>query len=432
MLELIIIAVIVYCIIKAIKKSGQKKKTTSAPTRPAAKPAAKPTAGGDFPGVDKDAFARAMAHMSEDSPAPAKKPAAAPKADTAADEKWVREHPFTQYLCEFYTRAWGREGGLYQKVANGEIPILKFDFQVQADQIHETITLKEGGSFESDTTFASFDYSNDYPTLNSAAKRTELRRIIAAALETLPTIQRKNDGFYVLTGSAVKAEPKKEEPKPAKPAEPKKPASGGDEFAGIDKDAFARAMAAMSGDAPAPKKEEPKPAEPPKPEPPKVEVTPATEEHFTEFMKKVVGYYYDMWNKESGTLYTELDTTMPIDHFAVQVRETCLVESVWLKGDEIPLVTETEYTKICGGGPIYPMTEKADQTKALVLIAKFLVELGTVEVKGNDFYPIRKSVTPPAEPKKPDAPADEDQEAKLRAQVQAMLEAQMRGDNPEK
>ena len=214
---------------------------------------------------------------------------------------------------------------------------------------------------------------------------------------------------------------------PVKPEQPPKPEPAkdpADELAGIDHDAVARAMARMNG--------EPASAETPKPEP-----KPDDTERFKAFLAKILGYYHSMWNKEDGSLYTELDSTMPIDHFAIQVRENCLVESVWLIGDSIPLVTETAYSKLCGDSPVYDrMDDPEMQQKLLVLIGKFLTELGTVEIRGNDFYPIRakKAAPPPAEPEKPSGgkAAEEfdeaDQEAKLRAQVQAMLNQQKQDD----
>ena len=230
--------------------------------------------------------------------------------------------------------------------------------------------------------------------------------------------------FYMASkksGKKAPDAPPPENPFKKKPVaeDPKKTAPMTDDFSGMDKDAFARAMAAMSGDAPAPEK----PAAP-KSEPPKAPSAPGD---YDAFLEKVLNYYHSMWNKETGSLYTELDTTMPIDHFAVQVREHCLVESVWLQGDSIPLVTETEFTQICGSTPICLMNTSESQTNLLLAIAKYLVGLGTVTLKGNDFYPVRaKKQAPPAAEK----PAGDDPDAALLAQMQAMLD-QMSSDGGE-
>lgn len=425
MIWLTLIAVIILVIVH--NKSKKKKSASSAPTAPTAtstpaKPVSKsaskvsPAEEAALSGVDRDAFAKAFAHMSGDGSDTPKKTG----GNDAADRKWVREHPFTDRLCRFYTHSWGPGGGIYEKVASGDLPIIRLVLRVDADKIHETLYMKDGSNFESDSTFESFEAKDGYTRLDTAAKRDELHRCLVQRLGELSTIEVKSDGLHIITGAAA----------PVKPAQPPKPAPAkdpADELFGIDHDAVARAMARMNGDA--------EPIEPPKPEP-KPAPAPDDTERFKAFLAKILGYYHSMWNKEDGSLYTELDTTMPIDHFGIQVRENCLVESVWLIGDSIPLVTETAYSKLCGDAPVYDrMDDPEMQQKLLVLIAKFLTELGTVEVRGNDFYPIRaKKAAPPA----PEAPAgggkaaeefdEADQEARLRAQVQAMLDQQKKDD----
>ena len=251
----------------------------------------------------------------------------------------------------------------------------------------------------------------------------------------------------------VKSEPVKTAPK-AEPAKSSAPPKAGDK---LDQAAFARAFAHMSGEdskAGAPKAESGKaapkaePQAPSKPaEPPKPQASGSQgEDMYDKFVKHILGYYQKLWNKEDGTLYTELDS-MPIHHFGVQVRADRLVESVWLEGDDIPLVNETEYAKLCAGDESARVIPLADPQadKLLGLIRDFLIYLGTVEPRGDYFYPLRPGQAPSGQgaPAGADtgAKADggkvaqgfsqADKDAQLRAQIQAMLEKQKK-DNPPK
>lgn len=247
------------------------------------------------------------------------------------------------------------------------------------------------------------------------------------------------------------------------PTKPGVPPKAGDK---LDQAAFARAFAHMSGEdskAGAPKAESGKaapqaesgkaapkaePQAPSKPaEPPKPQASGSQgEDMYDKFVKHILGYYQKLWNKEDGTLYTELDS-MPIHHFGVQVRADRLVESVWLEGDDIPLVNETEYAKLCAGDESARVIPLADPQadKLLGLIRDFLIYLGTVEPRGDYFYPLRPGQAPSGQgaPTGADtgAKADggkaaqgfsqADKDAQLRAQIQAMLEKQKK-DNPPK
>lgn len=247
-------------------------------------------------------------------------------------------------------------------------------------------------------------------------------------------------------GQGGQTPPQQRPPQPTRTASPKQGTSAGTSKTGappkagdpIDQAAFARAFAHMSGDdskaAPkaAAKPEAPK-AEAPKPEPSK----PAEDAAFQKFAQNILGYYHGLWNRDNGSLYTELDT-MPIHHFSVQVKEDRLIESVWLEGDEIPLVTDTNYDKICGGDPVYPMSTQALQDKLLGLIYDYLQHLGTVEVRGQDCFPVRagQSQPAPAEPQAPQGKIEQqfsqsEKEEQFRARVQALME-QQRKDNPPK
>ena len=134
---------------------------------------------------------------------------------------------------------------------------------------------------------------------------------------------------------------------------------------------------------------------------------------------------------------------MPIHHFGIQVREDRLVESVWLEGDDIPLVNETEYAKLCAGdesAQVIPLSSPR-MDKLMGLIRDFLAYLGTVELRGDFFDPLRpgqasSGQTPTGGAAAPAGKAakgfsDSDKEAKLRAQIQAMMEKQKK-DNPPK
>lgn len=278
--------------------------------------------------------------------------------------------------------------------------------------------------------------------------------------------------FAHMSGDAPQGGPSKapapETPKPAPAAAPKSapapsaapkvepakssaPPKVGDK---LDQAAFARAFAHMSGDAPqggpskAPAPEAPKsaPAAPPKPEAPKSEGDPAA---LKQFHAKILSYYHNLWNKDTGSLYTEL-ASMPIHHFGVQAREDRLVESVWLEGDDIPLVSETEYAKLCGddkeAAGVIPLTAP-QQTQLMAEISGFLLYLKTVEVRDGYFYPLKPGQAPTgsgaptggAPSGSGAAPAGKaaqgfsqsDKEAQLRAQIQAMMEKQKK-DNPPK
>ena len=229
------------------------------------------------------------------------------------------------------------------------------------------------------------------------------------------------------------------------PTKPGAPPKAGDK---LDQAAFARAFAHMSGDAP-----QGGASKAPAPEPPKSAPAPKTEAPAgvipEPFLKKILHYYESLWNKESGSLYTEL-ASMPIHHFGVQTREDRLVESVWLEGDDIPLVSETEYAKLCGADQeaagVIPLTAP-QQSQLMAEISGFLLYLKTVEVRDGYFYPLKPGQAPTGSgaptggaPSGSGAPpagkaaqgfSQSDKETQLRAQIQAMMEKQKK-DNPPK
>lgn len=230
----------------------------------------------------------------------------------------------------------------------------------------------------------------------------------------------------------------------AAPTKPGAPPQAGDP---IDQAAFARAFAHMSGDAPkgespkaAPAKPEPPEAsEPARPEPPKT--TGGDEAARKQFQTNILGYYHSLWNRDTGSLYTEL-ASMPIHHFGVQVRADRLVESVWLEGDEIPLVNDTEYTKLCSGdasAKAFPLSSQQEMDQLYGLIRDYLLHLGTVELRGDYFYPLQPGQAPSGQSapegtstggKAAQAFSQADKDAQLRAQVQALLEKQKKDKPP--
>ena len=258
---------------------------------------------------------------------------------------------------------------------------------------------------------------------------------------------------------APKHAPAKPEPPKSQPPKGSAPPKAGD---AIDQDAFARAFAHMSGGGATPPKapqaaqpEPPKhaPAKPEAPQPPQPEAPkPAAsdDDSHKRFVTDILGYYHNLWNRENGSLYTELGN-MPIRCFTIQVRADKLVESVWLEGDEIPLVSDTEFSKLSPeNASVYPLAEPA-QNQLFGLIRDYLLHLGTVELRGDSFYPLRPGQAPAGQGAASgasssgtssgggSAPAGKgaqgagkmDQDAQLRAQVQAMLERQKK-DNPPK
>ena len=131
-----------------------------------------------------------------------------------------------------------------------------------------------------------------------------------------------------------------------------------------------------------------------------------------------------MWDKD-GSLYKELDTSMPIDHFAIQLKGDRVVDSVWLSGDELPLVSETTYADLPGGSPVAELTS-SQLNAAYAHVKRALTGLGTLtyDKHADLFYPIHKG-----KPQEPPKPKDSGKEggkkpmSDLEAQMQAMLDS---------
>ena len=350
----------------------------------------------------------------------------------AGQRQWMRSSDTARAIVTRYRSYWAQGGPLYNSARSGELKIARFAVCVTETGIYEHVWVQDGTQFDSDlNSFAELSGPQAFTRLDQPAQRDELGRMICEGLAQFPWLTLENGVIRVRmerAGDAPKAAPQ------AQPARSSAPPRAGDP---IDQAAFARAFAHMKGGdgAPAgtPKAESPKAAAPKKPEAP--QPAPAGEDpRYSAFAAKILDYYRGLWNRESGSLYTELDT-MPIRCFSLQVREDRLVESVWLEGDELPLVTDTPYDKLCGDTPVCPMNTPELQERLRSQIFQFLLGLGTVALQGDVFVPVRPGQSAPAggasqsggAPKgggQGGNPADKD--AQLRAQVQALLEKQKR------
>lgn len=380
--------------------------------------------------------------------------------------EWLTHHPFTPQVLEFYAGLWSPEGKLYQASQQGEPPIASFVIHAGQDGTYETVYLKDGTSFDSNVSqFPSMGGNHPF-LLDTPEKRAALERYLFDGLSKLPTLNGTQGRLTVVPGVSPGAAGKRPASKASATASAKTsgasktgaPPKAGDK---LDQDAFARAFAHMSGGGATPPKapqtaqpEPPKhaPAKPEAPQPPQPEAPkPAAsdDDSHKRFVTDILGYYHNLWNRENGSLYTELDN-MPIRCFTIQVRADKLVESVWLEGDEIPLVSDTEFSKLSPeNASVYPLAEPA-QNQLFGLIRDYLLHLGTVELRGDSFYPLRPGQAPAGQGAASgasssgtssggSAPAGKgaqgagkmDQDAQLRAQVQAMLERQKK-DNPPK
>lgn len=377
--------------------------------------------------------------------------------------EWLTHHPFTPQVLEFYAGLWSPEGKLYQASQQGEPPIASFVIHAGQDGTYETVYLKDGTSFDSNVSqFPSMGGNHPF-LLDTPEKRAALERYLFDGLSKLPTLNGTQGRLTVVPGVSAGAAGKRPASKASATASAKTsgasktgaPPKAGDK---LDQDAFARAFAHMSGGGATPPKapqaaqpEPPKhaPAKPEAPQPEAPKPAASDDDSHKRFVTDILGYYHNLWNRENGSLYTELGN-MPIRCFTIQVRADKLVESVWLEGDEIPLVSDTEFSKLSPeNASVYPLAEPA-QNQLFGLIRDYLLHLGTVELRGDSFYPLRPGQAPAGQGAASgasssgtssggSAPAGKgaqgagkmDQDAQLRAQVQAMLERQKK-DNPPK
>ena len=268
-----------------------------------------------------------------------------------------------------------------------------------------------------------------FPTLTSRAQVKWLGEMIAEEAAKVPALQKYpgsgNDLIYLVDGSkcgqmadAKEAERKKQEAE--RRAEARRQADAHTPKGSSLEEQIAAMMGKQDGAKPP---ESPKPA-PKKPEPPKPDADPAQEQAL---ISRIAVYYTSMWDKH-GSLYKELDTSMPIDHFAIQLKGDRVVDSVWLSGDEVPLVSETAYTDLPGESPVAELT--SGQLKgAYASVTQTLTSLGTLtyDKDADLFYPVHKGK--PQEPPKPESTAGKEGKkpmSDLEAQMQAMLDAKMK------
>lgn len=188
----------------------------------------------------------------------------------------------------------------------------------------------------------------------------------------------------------------------------------------IDTDAFARAFAAMTGETPADSSESTKDSGFKGGSDAKA---PSSEADTSALTKVIQDYYVSMWNSKNGTLYTELDVTMSIDHFAIQIKGDHVVDSVWLRGDDVPLVSETKYASMPGATESLTCPESA-ASAVFRRVKETLEGLGTIQYQDELFYPIGKKQSAPTGSGSSSDPTAPD--AATMAQLQAMLEQQMR------
>ena len=203
-----------------------------------------------------------------------------------------------------------------------------------------------------------------FPTLTSRAQVKWLGEMIAEEAAKVPALQKYpgsgNDLIYFVDGSkcgqmadAKEAERKKQEAErraearrqaDAHPRRPQRRAGQGRpqgrQSGGADRGHDGQTERRETAGEPQ--------AGPKNPEPPKPDADPAQEQAL---ISRIAVYYTSMWDKH-GSLYKELDTSMPIDHFAIQLKGDRVVDSVWLSGDEVPLVSETAYTDLPGESPV--------------------------------------------------------------------------------
>ena len=370
---------------------------------------------------------------------------------TGGNRTTFRQKGFPQYISQKVTELW--DDPTLIKFGEQDSIVL-IEFHVAADAVILLLKTSNDVWFTNSDLFSSrremFDkiaaahpelpMGLSFPTLTSRAQVKWLGEMIAEEAAKVPALQKYpgsgNDLIYFVNGSkcgqmaaAKEAERKKQEAE--RRAEARRQADahtpGGPKSA-PGKDApkgssLEEQIAAMMD-----KQSGAKPPESPKPEPPKPAPTPkkpnADPAQEQALISRIAVYYTSMWDKH-GSLYKELDTSMPIDHFAIQLKGDRVVDSVWLSGDEVPLVSETAYTDLPGESPVAELT--SGQLKgAYASVTQTLTSLGTLtyDKDADLFYPVHKGK--PQEPPKPESTAGKEGKkpmSDLEAQMQAMLDA---------
>ena len=374
---------------------------------------------------------------------------------TGGNRTTFRQKGFPQYISQKVTELWD-DANLVKFGEDDSIS--RIEFHVAADAVILLLKTSDGVWFTNSDLFSSrremFDkiaaahpelpIGLSFPKLTSRAQVKWLGEMIAEEAAKVPALKQapgSGSGLtYFVIGSkcgqmaaAKEAERKKQEAE--RRAEARRQAdahiSGGPKSApgkdapkgGSLEEQIAAMMGKQDGAKPpeSPKPDSKKP-EPPKPAPTpkKPDPDPAQEQAL---ISRIATYYTSMWDKQ-GSLYKELDSSMPIDHFAIQLKGDRVVDSVWLSGDEVPLVSETAYTDLPGESLVAELT--SGQLKgAYASVTRTLTSLGTLtyDKDADLFYPVHKGK--PQEPPKPESTAGKEGKkpmSDLEAQMQAMLD----------
>jgi hypothetical protein len=346
-----------------------------------------------------------------------------------ADRLWIRQHPHTKEICDYYYRLWAPGREWHQHLVANDEQIDYLELEMKQDKIVEYLYYQDGRYSTSELTYSTLmgDETSDskiYYRLQSLAKRDELKKLIYQTLDSFSYITSRNGRLYVdrnicqaTTGVDVPQIPGYERSQNAPQA-----ATGTKASAASDPEDLEAA-------------------------------------DYQNFVNLVLQHYRKNWDRNTGAVYLGLEKT-PIAQFAIDVKTDKIIESFWLileNGSQFRTNLDTAYTMITTENCIPDMSSKTRQDNLLLRIAMYLLELGTVEVRGDYFYPIVKGGTAapqaaapqasalPSPAPQPAAAANEtptkpegevskafaaaDQDAKLKAQIQAMLEQQKRSQD---
>lgn len=211
---------------------GGKSETES---RPAWEPKREPEPAAPDAPFSAEVFARALAHMHGEEPAPAPEPAPEPtpepapapepadtvprtSADEAAQRDEVRSNPVTTNIMMDWYQGWGAGEDTYQQMISAGVAY--FTLTVQSDRIVQEMFLKTGGSATTEFPFSTYDPNY---TLNTPVKQDELYQLIGTILDSQETITWENKERFVLKqvsdgGGEAEPDPAPETPEPEAPA----------------------------------------------------------------------------------------------------------------------------------------------------------------------------------------------------------------------
>jgi hypothetical protein len=402
----------------AAKPNATTKTTAAASTKPAAKKTTAPSQSRSA----KPQTATAGGNGNALSPSQSR------QVQEQADRLWIRQHPHTKEICDYYYRLWAPGREWHQHLVTNDEQVDYLELEMKQDKIVEYLYYQDGRYSTSELTYSTLmgDETSDskiYYRLQSLAKRDELKKLIYETLDSFSYITSRNGRLYVdrnicqaTKGVDVPQIPGYERSQNAPVA-----ATGTKSYASDPEDLEAA--------------------------------------DYQNFVNLVLQHYRKNWDRNTGAVYLGLEKT-PIAQFAIDVKADKIIESFWLileNGSQFRTNLDTAYTMITTENCIPDMSSKTRQDNLLLRIAMYLLELGTVEVRGDYFYPIVKGGTaapqaaapqasaPPSPAPQPAAAANEtpakpegeaskafaaaDQDAKLKAQIQAMLEQQKRSQD---